>query len=681
MKKYFFVLSFIALFFSNRSEAVANTASPDVRCISVAANGDVTLTWIIPVNTGTFTGYHIFTSNTFAGPYTDVLTVAIAAQTSAIITPTNANNAPVYFYVETNNTGNVFSAPIDTLASIKLNVTNPGNGTALLNWNPIHTPNLPTSTGIYDVYREYPTGTWTLVGSTKNLIFADTITVCKAFLNYKVQLADASGCISVSSIAGALFKDLIVPHIPLLDTVSINPAGKATISWYPSYSTNVEGYIVYQNIGGIWTNIANVVGRLTTFYTNPASLAATKSEQYRVAAYDSCNNISPMGNIHNSLFLKNNYNVCAVSNTLSWNPYINMISGINTYNIYVSINGAGFTLLATTTDTLYEHANLQSATTYCYIVKALDNSNTRTSLSQTLCTYTHFPKEPNFAYARTATVTSPSSNLILARTDTSAEISNYEIERADNASGPFQILGTVPSSANPNISYTDNTALPNQQSYFYQIVPVDSCGKEAPPSNSAQTIFLQASADNNFNNTLSWNPYTQWNSAVSGYKIYRGIDGVISSTPINFVPASSGQNTYIDNVSNELQGTGVFSYYVEAFASLDDGFNFIDSSASNIAEALQNPKFFVPNAFTPGIHGNANTIFKPISVYIDPADYNFTIYDRYGRQFFNTSNPQQGWDGSIGGQDAPVGVYVYFIKYKASNGQYTEQKGTVALIR
>jgi DNA-directed RNA polymerase subunit H (RpoH/RPB5) len=40
------------------------------------------------------------------------------------------------------------------------------NGVAFIRWNPLHNPELASATQLYDVFREYPAGTWSKIGTT-----------------------------------------------------------------------------------------------------------------------------------------------------------------------------------------------------------------------------------------------------------------------------------------------------------------------------------------------------------------------------------------------------------------------------------------------------------------------------------------------------------------------------------
>ena len=137
---------------------------------------------------------------------------------------------------------------------------------------------------------------------------------------------------------------------------------------------------------------------------------------------------------------------------------------------------------------------------------------------------------------------------------------------------------------------------------------------------------------------------------------------------------------------NILESDGKFCYYIEAqeFGPLllgDPLYVFDETSLSNVACAPQYPNIFVPNAFTPS---GLNKIFKPISIYVDYDEYNFTVFNRWGGIVFQTGNLEWGWDGTLGGNGgklAPQGVYGYNIQYLRADGVSESKVGTVILYR
>jgi gliding motility-associated-like protein len=86
----------------------------------------------------------------------------------------------------------------------------------------------------------------------------------------------------------------------------------------------------------------------------------------------------------------------------------------------------------------------------------------------------------------------------------------------------------------------------------------------------------------------------------------------------------------------------------------------------------------LPNAFTPG--SGPNSSFKVIKRGEVSINY-FRIFNRWGQKVFETTNLEEGWDGSFNGTPQPFGVYVYEIDALTSNGQHFIANGNVTLIR
>ncbi len=93
---------------------------------------------------------------------------------------------------------------------------------------------------------------------------------------------------------------------------------------------------------------------------------------------------------------------------------------------------------------------------------------------------------------------------------------------------------------------------------------------------------------------------------------------------------------------------------------------------------------FIPTAFTPA--ENINNVFYPLGRGVKVVTH-FTVYDRLGHKVFEKNNIQindrtAGWNGTIYGENAPPGTYVYAIEAICDTGETLPmQKGTVVLIR
>jgi len=95
-------------------------------------------------------------------------------------------------------------------------------------------------------------------------------------------------------------------------------------------------------------------------------------------------------------------------------------------------------------------------------------------------------------------------------------------------------------------------------------------------------------------------------------------------------------------------------------------------------EKTGEPVFVVPNAFTPNNDGK-NDCFG-IRHWGNADVKQFSIYNRWGKLIFQTSDPSECWDGTWKGQQQSGGGYIYIIRANTLCGEIT-RKGLLTLIR
>lgn len=668
---------FLYFYLSGSCDAIT---SPQIRCVSVASNGDVSLTWSVPV--GTADSYHVFSSKSLSG-FTEIFNTSDNTLTTCTHTGAGASGSTgsiVYYYIQSVVAG-VSSPPIDTVQSIYLKVSNPGTGFANLSWNPMHNPALSGSSVWYRVLKEYPVGVWKLIDSTKTFNYQDTINVCSAFINYKIEISDSSSCTSASSVDGNLFKDLNPPSMPFIDSASVNSQGKSVLGWKSGNSKDIKGYIIYRQINGVLLPVDSVYNGSSGFI-DWASRADSSSESYWISSIDSCGNLSALTNPHQTLFVAGTINICKSQTYLSWNKYINMPSGLGGYRIYVSTNGAPPVLLATNApnETTFTHDGVSALSNYCYYVQVFNTLETITATSNVICISAATTRQAQYFYLRVATVKNGDAVEIKAYVDSTADIAYYNILRSDNSSGTFVNVGKVNFSSASLLTFIDGMANANTQSYFYKVVAVDSCGNDRIETDTCKTIFLQVQENEDMTNTLKWNDYEGWPGGVSIFNVYRAIDGVFDPLALATISNTSvGLNEYTDDVSNFISDKGAFSYYIQAMEDAGNPYSFKDSSLSNVVEVYQNPRIHIPNAFAPD---GVNTVFIPVNSFVDKTEYSFRIFNRWGENIWETDNYNIGWNGTDkAGKEVREGVFIYWVKFKTASGKYIEKQGSVTLLK
>ena len=107
--------------------------------------------------------------------------------------------------------------------------------------------------------------------------------------------------------------------------------------------------------------------------------------------------------------------------------------------------------------------------------------------------------------------------------------------------------------------------------------------------------------------------------------------------------------------------------------------NGCSSTYSDFVTVMESEFSYIPNAFSPD-GDQLNETFVPSVIGYDEGSFEFSIYDRWGKQFFYTQNSSQGWDGTQNGAPTNKGTYIYLVKYKR-NSIPKEIQGTVLLLR
>jgi len=59
----------------------------------------------------------------------------------------------------------------------------------------------------------------------------------------------------------------------------------------------------------------------------------------------------------------------------------------------------------------------------------------------------------------------------------------------------------------------------------------------------------------------------------------------------------------------------------------------------------------------------------------------FSIYDRWGKLIFESSDPKTCWDGTYEGKALNPAVFVFRLTATLTNGDVVEQSGNITLVR
>lgn len=648
---------------------------PIIKCVKTDSNGDIIIEWeTINDPFGVFAGYEI--NGVDGGSYAVVPDINTNTYTIA-----GGVSIEEGFFVSTLSgcNGNT-KRHSDTLANIFLELDNPGNGEAILNWN-LPAPNL---SGDFQIFKEFPAGTWSLINTVPFPItsYRDTITVCEEFISYRVSLSTPD-CDFTSQIIGDIFEDKIVPSIPVISNVNIDTiTGDINVYWNENKHPDTYGYVVYQtDVNGNLVEIDTIWGKENTQFSHFQD-PENGPYQYSVAAFDSCytSNIPPTyqtsakANPHTSIFLQTSLNVCERQMNLYWTAYEGF-DQVDSYRIFIKTNGDAWQQIGSTQALSYQ-INVSVGDEVVAVVQALNDIGVYSfSNIDTLSFIGNY--EPEISYLSVATVV---NNHVEVKHRTSIEdgVDKVELERFNPRSQSFEKIDEQWVGYETEITFKDTDVEVDKYTYTYRTRAIDTCAQPLPYSNIGRTILLNVITNEiEETHTLQWSPYAEFIGNIHTYEIYRAIDGVFESTPIATLPHNI--RAYTDDVS--ILGDfddGKICYFVVAVEG-GNQYGWRERSFSNEVCGIIQPTIYIPNAFTVG---GENPVFKPETRQHRYEDYLFEIYDRYGRIIFSTADPEEGWDGYIKDNKrvAREGVYIYRLAVKDGNGIEVLKHGHVTLL-
>ncbi|MBH8567247.1 gliding motility-associated C-terminal domain-containing protein, partial [Microvirga sp. STS02] len=229
-----------------------------------------------------------------------------------------------------------------------------------------------------------------------------------------------------------------------------------------------------------------------------------------------------------------------------------------------------------------------------------------------------------------------------------------QVLRRVAGSGSFVAVGTVAATAT---TFTDNSAVDaNANSYEYQLSLTNGCGT-ANTTGVAQTIRLQATTTTTAggrdqgSTALTWNAFVGF--PVKEYRIYRRSD---AGAPVLIATVNAGTLQYTaSNNDPNATATGVgFSQNFRVVAASTDATPLLSNSNETSVSFANAVKTY--NVITPNRDGlNDVLVIDNISLY--PGN-TFTVFNRWGREVYKTTNYQNNWGGD---DSTPAGNYFYIL--------------------
>ena len=655
----------------------------EMLCTQTDDIGDITVKWRgVAIASGY--EYKLYASKTIQGTYT--LLATLPTTTESYLHPKDGNQQ--WFYTVSAvplppTIGNTYFS--DTLGSIYVFLINTptSKGIVPLQWKRPSIPPLASQDKDFVVWRgvESPPTMWWAQTDTIN--FVDTVHVCGKIVSYQISLNDSRGCKNLSNIPFDNITDFLAPATPQFDSVSINPnTQKTELGWNPSQSSDVLGYIVYINENNKWHPIDTIFGAENTHYIDLENDASNAIQYYCIAAIDSCYNASPMGDTLNTMTLSFSADKCNAMVSLLWNEYRYMPDGLTGYRIVISENNGNFYIVDTVPPNMrnYTHRGVNPFSSYAYYIQAYNSSNGYTASSVKVEVNFNRTVNSGDVWLRYVSVVNNKDIEIAVFASDTVQYHGLLLFRSQDNGNTFSKIDEKAKVAGvDNYLFTDTKVDVQTTTYLYTVSLSDECNEPFVQSDTANNMVLKAVASSSDMNEIEWTTYDGFDSRLDGYEVHRQLQTEDDFQLITNLPSS--QTDYAEDVWGLAEQGGKFLYQVAATEDHTNPYGFRDRSFSNWVELAKSPQAFIPNAFRPESSIEINRVFKPVLTYVDAKEYVFAVFDRWGNQIFYTKNILTGWDGTIDGKPAAMGVYQYTLTYRLNETKIHKTQGHVTLIR
>lgn len=291
----------------------------------------------------------------------------------------------------------------------------------------------------------------------------------------------------------------------------------------------------------------------------------------------------------------------------------------------------------------------KAASEYCVRVDALDNCTQNINQGSDFCVSISEKSSTPFSNL----YSSYSGNEIFLNLD-SVLVGSFQVYRKLGESGEFELRSTVQN------AYSDPIGSP-ARAYFYRIEYLDTCSQVLFTGETNPPLLTSSRKEENTYSITVTHPVSTLSPATAlSYELGN------ESTTTEPIPADQ-----FDISLNPENGTRQF---LQVTSTHPQGIEL----RSNQITYKYKSVIHVPNAFTP----NGDGLNDTLELFGLPSPNASTrIYTRWGKLIYSSSEPSPGWNGFIGRNLAPEGVYLYEVIFEDSDGVKISQKGTFAIIK
>ncbi len=481
-----------------------------------------------------------------------------------------------------------------------------------------------------------------------------------------------------TSLISILFLVQFVPAqipTPVIDFVTLNrETQQVEIHWkYDTYTA--DGFIVKRKImdfpgviPGSYVTVATLENSEIRSFTDTSTAYGnanplTNAEAYCVSAYKIIDNkliISPLSDVHETIFPSGAYDYCGKNTLLNFTPYIGWNDELFGYSVLWKTN-LGYEKLIDTELLTAEISTTLPDSAYTFILQAKRTDGT-ISESPEFSAKTLQPELPQVINITKIETLNSNVNIQFECPFTEAA-NSATLLKFNELNGTY-----VDIDSGTNIQNFETELVPNQ--FSYKISIKDYCGTEVLSSEEIMVLKLFSENPSEKSIFLYWIQFRD-----ETYTLTRTYNGITDT--IDLENASDFTENIEQFYKNQFQsGNQIDEICYRLFAKN------ATTNMQRISDYICiSPKADVqiPNALIRSSRNEYDRTFRVYSAFI--SDFHLEIYDRNGMRMFSSDSPEAAWNGTYpDGSSAPVAAYPYILQYKNSEGVFQKVKGFVTVL-
>ena len=146
----------------------------------------------------------------------------------------------------------------------------------------------------------------------------------------------------------------------------------------------------------------------------------------------------------------------------------------------------------------------------------------------------------------------------------------------------------------------------------------------------------------------------------------------ISNSKYTWSPATGLSDITVNNPITKLSAEQQYSISMLA----PSGCTTVDTL---LVRVFKDFTVFVPNVFSPNGDGQNDKLYVNL---VGVKEFRlFRIFNRAGQKVFETTNPAEGWDGTVNGIAQPLDTYVWMVEAVSKYGAPIRENGLVTILR